>query len=162
MENNGKNINKRKGIVVAVALSSVAIVLFLCIFSLYHLPTRHPIETPDIAENPNYVESPIGDFQETNDVMSASQEQASAMLGELEMQYENAKVNNEPYAAQQAGMRLALGYWKAGQKQQAIDFLKTLINNFSYDSSFVEKCQELISSISSNDGANVSVGTQTN
>ena len=140
---------KRKTIVAIVAIISVAIVLFLCIFSLYHLPTRNPFETPEVAVDPNYVESPAGDFEETNDIMSATQQQVSERLGDLEMQYENAKINEEPYAAQQAGLRLALAYWKAGQTQQAIDFTNSLMQNYSYDNSFVAKCQDFLKTISS-------------
>ena len=140
---------KRKTIVAIVAIISVAIVLFLCIFSLYHLPTRNPVETPEVAVDPNYVESPAGDFEETNDIMSATPQQVSEKLGDLEMQYENAKINEEPYAAQQAGLRLALAYWKAGQTQQAIDFTNSLMQNYSYDNSFVAKCQDFLKTISS-------------
>ena len=140
---------KRKTTVAIVAIISVAIVLFLCIFSLYHLPTRNPVETPEVAVDPNYVESPAGDFEETNDIMSATPQQVSERLGDLEMQYENAKINEEPYAAQQAGLRLALAYWKAGQTQQAIDFTNSLMQNYSYDNSFVAKCQDFLKTISS-------------
>ena len=145
MEGNRDPRKRKKAIVAIVAVCSIAVVLFLCIFSLYHLPERDPVETPVVAENPNYVESPAGDFQETNDIMSASQEQVSEMLGDLEMQYQNAKLNNEPYAAQQAGMRLALAYWKAGDKQQAIDFTNSLIQTYSYDTSFGARCRDLLS-----------------
>lgn len=146
-ENRPTDKKRRKVIIACVATASVAMVLFLCIFSLYHLPTRDPVETPEMVENPNYVESPAGDFEETNDIMSASQEQVSEMLGNLEMQYENAKINNEPYAAQQAGMRLALAYWKCGETQKAVDFTNSLIQNYSYDESFVAKCREFLNTI---------------
>lgn len=149
MEDNRNNRKKKKTIVAIVAVASVAMVLFLCIFSLYHLPTRNPVETPEMVENPNYVESPAGDFEETNDIMSASQEQLSEMLGDLEMQYQNARLNNEPYDAEQAGMRLALAYWKSGEKQQAIDFTNSLIQNYGYDESFLAKCQELLKTFES-------------
>ena len=146
-ENRPTDKRRRKLIITCVASASVAMVLFLCIFSLYHLPTRDPVETPEMVENPNYVESPAGDFEETDDVMSASQEQVSQMLGDLELQYENAKLNNEPYAAEQAGMRLALAYWKSGETQQAVDFTNSLIQNYNYDESFVAKCQEFLKTI---------------
>ena len=149
MEDNGMPRKKRRTIVAVIAVASIAVVLFLCIFSLYHLPERDPVRTPEMVENPNYVESPAGDFEETNDIMSASAEQVSARLGDLEMQYENAKLNGEPYAAQQAGMRLALAYWKAGETQQAKDFTNSLIENYSYDDSFVAKCREFLKTIDS-------------
>lgn len=149
MDEQAKNNKKRKTIAAVVAVVSIAAIIFICIFSLYHLPERDPVETPVIAENPNNVESPAGDFEETDDIMSASQENISEMLGDLEMQYENAKLNGEPYAAQQAGMRLALAYWKTGQTQQAVNFTNSLMQNFSYDTSFVEKCQELLKSFNS-------------
>ena len=149
MEENYKSRKKRKYIVAIVAVSSIAVVLFLCIFSLYHLPERDPVETPTMAVDPNYVESPAGDFEETNDIMSASQEQVSEMLGDLELQYENAKLNSEPYAAQQAGLRLALGYWKAGDTQKAKDLTDSLIQTYSYDEAFVGKCQDFLKIISS-------------
>lgn len=150
MEDKNRSGKNRKTIVAIIAVSAVAIVLFLCIFSLYHLPTRDPVETPEMVENPNYVESPAGDFEETNDIMSASQEKVSEMLGDLEMQYENARVNNEPYVAQQAGMRLALAYWKAGETQQAKDLTESLMQNYSYDEAFVGKCQEFLKTITTN------------
>lgn len=143
MDTNPQSRRKRKITIALIACGSIAVVLFLCIFSLYHLPTRNPVETPEMVENPNDVESPAGDIQETNDIMSASQEEVSAMLGNLEMQYQNASLNGEPYAAQQAGMRLALAYWKAGDKTQAQNFLNTLIDSYPYDESFVAKCREL-------------------
>lgn len=149
MENNSQLKKKRSIIAAIIAVVSCAAVVFLCIFSLYHLPEREKVETPEMVENPNYVESPAGDFEETNDIMSASQEQVSQMLGDLEMQYQNASLNNEPYAAQQAGLRLALAYWKAGETQQAKDFINSLIQNFSYDEAFVGKCRELLKTISS-------------
>lgn len=149
MEDQEMSRKKRRRLVAWVACGSIAVVLFLCIFSLYHLPTRNPVETPDYAENPNYVESPAGDFEETNDVVSASQEEVSEMLGNLELQYENAKLNGEPYDAQQAGMRLALAYWKAGQTQNAYDLMNSLMQNYSYDQPFVQKCREFLDSISS-------------
>ena len=148
MEGNNKSRMNRKTLVAIVACSAVAIVLFLCIFSLYHLPTRNPVETPEMVENPNYVESPAGDFQETNDVMSASQEEVSAMLGDLEMQYENAKLNNEPYAAQQSGLRLALAYYKAGEVSQAKNLINSLMQSYSYDEAFVGKCKEMMEEVS--------------
>ena len=149
MDEQRNNRRNRKTIVAVIAVSSIAVILFLCIFSLYHLPRRDPVETPVMVENPNYVESPAGDFEETNDIMSASQEKVSAMLGDLEMQYENAKLNDEPYAAQQAGMRLAVAYWKAGETEQAETFTNSLIQNYSYDQQFVGKCRQLLQTISS-------------
>ena len=140
---------KRKTIVAVVAVASIAVVLFLCIFSLYHLPERDPVETPEMAVDPNYVASPAGDFEETNDIMSASGEQVTEMLGNLEMQYENAKLNNEPAEAQQAGMRLALAYRQAGQKQQAVALINSLIQNYNYDEAFVAKCREFLKTIDS-------------
>lgn len=142
-DNNMTTRKKKKTMMAVVAVCSVAVVLFLCIFSLYHLPTRNPVETPEMVEDPNYVASPAGDFEETNDIMSASSEQVSEMLGNLEMEYQNAMVNNETYVAEQAGMRLALAYWKAGEVKQAEELTNTLINNFSYDEAFVKKCHEM-------------------
>ena len=147
MENNSLPRKSRKKGVTIVAIASIAVILFLCIFSLYHLPTRDPVETPEMVENPNDVESPAGDFQETNDVMSASEEELSDMIGNLEMQYENASLNDEPYAAQQAGLRLALAYWKNGQTQKAIEFTNSLMENYSYDEQFVGKCKEFLQTI---------------
>ena len=139
--------NNKKTIAAIVAVASIAIIIFLCIFSLYHLPERDPVETPEVAEDATVAPLPAEDFAETNDIMSASQEQVAEMLGELEMQYENAKVNNEPYLAQQAGMRLALAYWKAGQQQNAIEFTNSLIQTYSYDDTFVAKCKDLLKTI---------------
>lgn len=147
MEDTRLDRKKRKTIVAIIATASVAVIIFLCIFSLYHLPTRNPVETPEIAVDPNYTEPTVSGIEETNDVMSASQEHVSEMLGDLELQYENAKVNNEPYQAEEAGLRLALAYWKAGQTQQAKEFTETLIQTYSYDTSFVEKCKELLKTI---------------
>ena len=147
MEENASNRKKRRTTAAIIAVCSIAVILFLCIFSLYHLPERDPVETPEVAENADVVTSPAEDFAETNDVMSASQEQLSEMLGNLEMQYQNARLNNEPYEAQQAGMRLALAYWKAGQTQNAVDFTNSLIQNYSYDENFVAKCQEFLKTI---------------
>ena len=144
MEGNSQNRKKSRTTAAIVAVCSIAVIIFLCIFSLYHLPERDPVETPEVAENATVAEMPVQDFAETNDIMSAQPEEVSEMLGELEMQYENAKVNNEPYVAQQAGMRLALAYWKAGEKQQAIDFTNSLMQTYSYDDAFVAKCKELI------------------
>ncbi|MCH5235225.1 MAG: hypothetical protein J1E16_08005 [Muribaculaceae bacterium] len=144
MEDNRLAKKKRKNIIAAIAISTIVVLLFLFIFSLYHLPERDPVETPELAVNANVDQTPLADFEETNDIMSASQEKVSEMLGDLEMQYENAKLNSEPYAAQQAGMRLAVAYWKAGQKQQAIDFVNSLIQNYSYDNTFVGKCEDLL------------------
>lgn len=147
MEDTRLDRKKRKTIVAIIATASVAVIIFLCIFSLYHLPTRNPVETPEMAVDPNYTEPTVSGIEETNDVMSASQEQVSEMLGDLELQYENAKVNNEPYQAEEAGLRLALAYWKVGQTQQAKEFTGTLIQTYSYDTSFVEKCKELLKTI---------------
>ena len=149
MENNSQPRKKNRTIAAIIAVASIAVVLFLCIFSLYHLPERDPVETPEMVENPNYVESPAGDFEETNDIMSSSQQQVSEMLGDLEMQYQNASLNGEPYAAQQSGLRLALAYWKAGETQQAKEFTNTLMENYSYDTSFVNKCREILKTIDS-------------
>lgn len=149
MEDKGQNVKKRKTTAAIIAVAAVVIVLFLCIFSLYHLPERDPVETPELTENANNVETPLADFEETNDIMTSSQEQVSEMLGELEMQYENAKVNDEPFVAQQSGMRLAVAYWKAGQTQNAINLTNSLIQNYGYDESFVAKCKELLKTITS-------------
>lgn len=138
------NRKKRRTIAAIVAVSSIAVVIFICIFSLYHLPERDPVETPELNASSDVVESPEQDFAETNDIMAAAPEQVSEMLGDLEMQYENAKLNGEPYEAQQAGMRLATAYWKAGQHPQAIECLNSLIQNYSYDTNFVTKCRELL------------------
>ena len=144
MEDNDQIRKRKKTLVAVVAVSSIAVVIFLCIFSLYHLPERDPVETPEMAENPNYVESPAGDFEETNDIMSASKQEVSQMLGNLEMQYENAKINGEPYQAEQSGLRLALAYWKADQPQHARELTNTLMQNFSYDQAFVGKCEKFL------------------
>ena len=147
MEDNGLNRKKRRRIAAIVAVSSIAVILFLCIFSLYHLPERDPVETPVMVEDPNYVESPAGDFEETNDIMSASQEQVAGMLGDLEMQYHNAQLNEEPYAAQLAGIRLAVAYWKAGETSQAKELINSMMQSYSFDESFVGKCRELLKTI---------------
>lgn len=149
MDNNQRAAKKRKNIIAAIAVSTIVVLLFLFIFSLYHLPERDPVETPELTANANVEETPIADFEETDDIMSASQEKVSTMLGDLELQYENAKLNGEPYAAQQAGMRLGLAYWKAGQTQQAKDFINSLIQNYSYDDNFVAKCNDLLKIIDS-------------
>ena len=149
MEENAPNRKKRRTTAAIIAVCSIAVILFLCIFSLYHLPERDPVETPEVAENADVVTSPAEDFAETNDIMSASQEQVSEMLGNLEMQYQNARLNNEPYEAQQAGMRLALAYWKAGQTQQAVEFTDTLMKTYCFDQSFVSKCQDFLKTIDS-------------
>lgn len=149
MEENRPNSKKRKTIAAVVAVASIAVIIFICIFSLYHLPERDPVETPPLNVNESPVNSPAEDFAETNDIMSSSQEQVSEMLGDLEMQYENAKLNDQPYAAQQAGLRLALAYWKAGQTQQAKEFTESLIQNYSYDDSFVAKCKDFLKTIDS-------------
>lgn len=146
MEDNNLSKRKRKTIVAVVSVVAVCAIIFLFLFSLFHLPERDPIETPELAENPNYVESPAGDFEETNDVMSAPQEQLSEMIGQLEMQYENASLNGEPYAAQQAGLRLALAYRRAGENQKATELVNKLIESYSFDTSFVEKCREFLNS----------------
>lgn len=147
MEENRKPVKNRKTIAAIVAVASIAVIIFLCLFSLFHLPERDPVETPELAENPNYVSSPAGDFEETNDVMSASQEEVSAMLGNLEMQYENAQLNGEPFEAQQAGMRLALAYYKAGEIQKARAFVNKLIETYPFDDSFVAKCREFLDTL---------------
>ena len=149
MEDNQLTKKKRKNIIGVIAITTIVVLLFLFIFSLYHLPERDPVETPELAVNANVDQTPLADFEETNDIMSASQEQLSEMLGNLEMEYENAKLNSEPYAAQQAGMRLAVAYWKAGQIQQAKDFINSLIQNYSYDETFVAKCNDLLKIIDS-------------
>ena len=149
MEDNRQSRKKRKTIIALITIFSIAMVLFLCIFSLYHLPERDPVETPEMTFDSNPVEAPVTDFAETNDIMTASQQQVSEMLGELEMQYENAKLNNEPYAAQQAGLRLATAYWKAGETSQSKDLINSLIQNYSYDTSFVSKAQDLLKTLSS-------------
>lgn len=147
MEDNNQAKKKRKTITAIVACSAVAVILFLCIFSLYHLPERDPVETPVNAENATIPETTIQDIDETNDILSASQEQVSEMLGDLEMQYENASLNGEPYVAQQAGLRLALAYSKAGEPGKAKEFLEALMQNYSYDETFVAKCKEMMKEI---------------
>lgn len=149
MEDNQQAKKKRRNIMAAVAISTIVVLLFLFIFSLYHLPERDPVETPELTANADVTETPLADFEATNDIMTASQEEVSGMLGELEMQYENAKVNNEPYEAEQAGMRLAVAYWKAGQVQNARDLVNSLIQNYGYDESFVGKCNDLLKIIDS-------------
>ena len=149
MEENRQNMRNKKTIAAIVAVAAVAIVIFVCIFSLYHLPERDPVETPELPANATIAETPMQDFSETDDIMSASQQEVSEMLGELEMQYENAKVNDEPYVAEQAGMRLALAYWKAGETQQAKDFLNTLLQNYGYDEAFASKCREMLKTFDS-------------
>lgn len=47
------NRSRKKTIVTIVAIVSIAVVIFLCIFSLYHLPTRNPVETPELMANPD-------------------------------------------------------------------------------------------------------------
>lgn len=144
MVENQESRKKKKTVASIVAVSSIVVVLFLFLFSLFHLPERDPEETPPLAENPNYMESPAAGFEETNDIMSSSQQEVSEMLGDLEMRYENAKLNSEPYATQEAGLRLAMAYWKAGQTTQAIDLTNSLIQNYSYDNTFVAKCIDLL------------------
>lgn len=150
METNPKPLHHRKRIAAIIAVCSIVVLLFIFFFSLFHLPERDPIETPQLAENPNYVASPAADFQETLDINSATPEQVSEMLGELEMQYANAQLNSEPYAAQQAGMRLALAYEKAGQIQQADSLILSLKNQYGYDDAFVTKCNEFLKNIHGN------------
>lgn len=147
MEDNNQQRKKRRTLTAVIAVASIAVILFLCIFSLYHLPERDPVETPELAENASPVEAPATDFAETNAIMSASQEEVSAMLGELEMQYQNAKLNDQPYAAQQAGLRLALAYHKAGQNQQAVNLVNSLISDYPLDDAFIARCHEFLQSI---------------
>lgn len=149
MEENRQSRKNRKTIAAVVAVASVAVILFVCIFSLYHLPERDPVETPAVNEDATVAALPAEDFQETNDIMSASQQEVSEMLGQLEMQYENAKLNGEPFVAQQDGLRLALAYRQAGETQKAIDFTKSLISENSYDSVFINKCEQFLKTLDS-------------
>ena len=144
MEENTQPRKNKRTVAAIIAVASCVVIIFLCIFSLYHLPERDPVETPELAEDATVAELPAEDFAETNDIMSASQEEVSDMLGELEMQYENAKINAQPYEAEQAGLRLAMAYWKAGQPSQAKELVGELMSNYGYDESFVAKCQEFL------------------
>ena len=147
MDNNPQGSNRRKWVATAIAVVTIVVLLFIFIFSQFHLPERDPVETPEWTENADIVTTPAQDFAETNDITSASPEELSNMLGNLELQYENAKVNNESYATQQSGFRLAYAYWKAGQTENALILLKSLSMDFSYDQNFVEKCNDLAATI---------------
>lgn len=138
---------QRRMAVAIVSVASIAAILFVCIFSLYHLPTRNPVETPEYAVDDNAVSSPAGDIEETNDILEGSQENASNMIGTLEMDYQNAALNGEPYEAEQAGMRLALTYMKAGENTQAKSTLEKLIETYPYDNEFVGYCNKLLQEI---------------
>ena len=135
---------QRRIAVAVVAVASVAAILFVCIFSLYHLPTRNPVETPEMVVDPNDVASPAGDMEMTQQVVNASPEEASAMLGELEMNYQNAALNGENSEAQQAGMRLVYAYEKAGQTQNARNLLQKMMADYAYDTAFTADCQKLL------------------
>lgn len=69
MEDMNQNSKKRKTTAAIIAVCSIAVVLFLCIFSLYHLPERDPVETPPLDVNATMEETPVTDFQETNDTI---------------------------------------------------------------------------------------------
>lgn len=140
-QNKNNGIKMRIGIVSAIA---AAIVIFVCIFSLYHLPERDPVETPVMAVDDNAVSSPAGDIEETNDMTQSTPEQVAAMIGDLEMQYQNAALNSEPYEAQQAGLRLALAYIKAGQESNAKELIDKMLEAYPYDKNFVDDCNKMI------------------
>ncbi|MCH5224878.1 MAG: hypothetical protein J1D77_02720 [Muribaculaceae bacterium] len=147
MEDKIQSKKKKKTIVAVVTVVSIVVVIFLFLFSLFHLPERNPDVTPPLSEDPGFVESPVAGFEETNDIMEGSGQEDSEMLGQLEMEYENATLNGPASEAEEAGMRLALAYWKANQPQQALDLLNSLLQQYPLDEPFVAKCKDMIATI---------------
>lgn len=143
-DNKKPNYFRRNNIVWSVA---VLVIIFVFIFSMFHLQQRGEYRIDDTIVNYNYVPSPDNGLRETYDLVNSSKEEISSFIPELELQYSNASLNAEPYEAQQAGMRLALAYIKIHDRKDARDILNKLIESYPYDTEFVKKCNMLLNDI---------------
>ena len=143
-EDNKPNYFRRTNIVWTVA---VLVIIFVFIFSMFHLQQRGEYKIDDTLVNYNFVPSPDNGLRETYDLVNSSSEEVNNMIPELEMQYQNATLNSEPYEAQQTGMRLALAYIKIHDRKQARAILNNLIAAYPYDTDFVKKCNMLLNDI---------------
>lgn len=143
-DNKKPNYFRRNNIVWSVA---VLVIIFVFIFSMFHLQQRGEYRIDDTIVNYNYVPSPDNGLRETYDLVNSSKEEISNFIPELELQYSNASLNAEPYEAQQAGMRLALAYIKIHDRKDARDILNKLIESNPYDIEFVKKCNMLLNDI---------------
>lgn len=143
-DNKKPNYFRRNNIVWSVA---VLVIIFVFIFSMFHLQQRGEYRIDDTIVNYNYVPSPDNGLRETYDLVNSSKEEISNFIPELELQYSNASLNAEPYEAQQAGMRLALAYIKIHDRKDARDILNKLIESYPYDTEFVKKCNMLLNDI---------------
>lgn len=143
-DNKKPNYFRRNNIVWSVA---VLVIIFVFIFSMFHLQQRGEYRIDDTIVNYNYVPSPDNGLRETYDLVNSSKEEISNLISELELQYSNASLNAEPYEAQQAGMRLALAYIKIHDRKDARDILNKLIESYPYDTEFVKKCNMLLNDI---------------
>lgn len=144
MQDNKPNYFRRTNIVWTVA---VLVIIFVFIFSMFHLQQRGEDRLDDTIVNYNFVPSPDNGLRETYDLVNSTSEEVGAMIPQLEMQYENAVVNSEPYLAQQDGMRLALAYIKVHDRNQASRLLENLIKTYPYDTDFVSRCQKILNDI---------------
>lgn len=145
MRENKPNYFRRTNVVWTIA---VLVIIFVFIFSMFHLQQRGEDRIDDTIVNYNYVPSPDNGLRETYDLVNSTIEEAQQFIPQLELQYANAQVNDEPYEAQQCGMRLALGYIKIHDRQKATDLLNNLIATYPYDTDFVAKCKQMLKDIS--------------
>lgn len=144
MENNQDNRQKiinRRTLVWAIA---AVVIIFVFIFSMFHLQQRGKDVTPENPVTVDVTQDPEISMDETQEITSASQEQAEALVPQYELEYSNASLNSDSYQIQTAGLRLAIAYFKAGQIENGENLISKLMEQFSYDPSYESRCKEIL------------------
>ena len=114
---------------------------------MFHLHQRGEYKLDDAIVNYNYVPAATVGLNESYNLLNSTAEETRNYIPNLELQYANASVNNEPYQAQECGMRLALAYLKIHDRDKAAQILNNLIATYSFDQTFVAKCKLILKDI---------------
>lgn len=125
----------------------VICIIFLFIFSMFHLQQRGEYKMDETIVSYNDPYAFYTGSSTPGNVSSSSESEVKTLLPQLQLDYDNAKVNGDFANIQQSGMTLAMAYLKLHDRRQARNLLDELKQQFSYDTQFVAQCDKVLNLI---------------
>lgn len=144
MENNHKTQLRKTTVIWS---SAVIIIIFLFIFSMFHLQQRGEYRVDDTLVDYNYTPEAYQSPNAVNDFSNSSQSDVESLIPQLQLNYDNAALNGDYMDVQAAGMTLAMAYLKIHDRKDCKKVLNSLIEQYPEDQAFVAQCQKILKRI---------------
>ena len=142
---NNKKVQLRKTTIIWSA--AAIIVIFLFIFSMFHLQQRGEYKLDDTLVDYNYSPEAYQDVNAVGDFSNSSADEVNGLIPQLKLNYENAQLNGNYMDVQAAGMTLAMAYLKMHDRKNCRMVLNQLMEEYPYDSKFVAQCEKVLKRI---------------